>query len=83
MDAEGKITDSVVVDLAVPEIIDFEEYQVKMPIDKKNMHRQHQIKKNEANALWDKVKDEIDENNPFVLNMWHGGKGSGHPQQYG
>ena len=59
IDARGKVADSVVVDLTVPAIVDFGEYRVEMPIDEKDLLEQQQMKKQEANALWDALEEKI------------------------
>jgi len=59
IDARGKVADSVVVDLTVPAIVDFGEYRVEIPIDEKDLLEQQQMKKQEANALWDALEEKI------------------------
>ena len=59
IDARGEVVDSVVVDLTVPAIVDFGESQVEMPIDEKNLLEQQQMKKQEANALWDALEKKV------------------------
>ncbi|KAF5430822.1 Peptidase C39 like family protein [Candidatus Methanophagaceae archaeon] len=59
IDARGEVTDSVVVDLTVPVIVDFKELQVEIPIDEKELLQQQQMKKQEANALWDAIEEKV------------------------
>ena len=59
IDAKGEVADSVVVDLTVPVIVDFKKLQVGIPIDEKELLRQQQMKKQEANALWDAIEEKV------------------------
>lgn len=59
IDARGEVVDSVVVDLTVPVIVDFKELQVEIPVDEKELLQQQQMKKPEANALWDAIEEKV------------------------
>jgi hypothetical protein len=56
INAKGEVTDSAMVDLTVPAIVDLDTPQVEMPINKKDLLEQQQIKRQEANALWDALE---------------------------
>jgi len=61
IDTRGEVVDSVVVDLTVPVIVDFKELQVEIPIDEEDLLQQQQMKKQEANALWDAIEEKVGE----------------------
>jgi hypothetical protein len=59
IDDKGEIVDSVVVDLTVPVIVDLGESRVEIPIDEKDLLEEQQMKRQEANALWDALEDKM------------------------
>ncbi|MEA1945109.1 MAG: hypothetical protein U9N07_07250, partial [Euryarchaeota archaeon] len=59
IDARGEVVDSVVVDLTVPAIVDLGASQVDIPIDEKDLLEQQQMRKQEANALWDALEEKM------------------------
>ena len=59
IDDRGEIVDCVVVDLTVPVIINLDESQVEMPIDEKDLLEQQQMKRQEANALWNALEEKM------------------------
>ena len=59
IDDRGKVADRVVVDLTVPVIVDLGESRVEIPIDEKDLLEEQQMKKQEANALWDVLEEKM------------------------
>jgi peptidase C39-like protein len=59
IDDRDEVVDRVVVDLTVPVIIDLDASQVEMPIDEKDLLEQQQMKREEANALWDALEEKM------------------------
>jgi len=59
IDDRGKVADRVVVDLTVPAIVDLDAPQVEVPIDEKDLLEEQQMKRQEANALWDALEEKM------------------------
>jgi len=59
IDAKGEVKDSVIVDLTSQVIIDFKKPQVEIQINEKDLLQQQQVKKQEANVLWDALEDKM------------------------
>ena len=59
IDDRGEVADRVVVDLTVPAIVDLGESRVEILIDEKDLLEQQQMKRQEANTLWDALEKKM------------------------
>ena len=59
IDAKGEVSNRVVVDMTVPAIVDLDASQVEIPIEEKDLLEEQQMKKQEANALWNALEDKM------------------------
>jgi len=59
LDATGKVKDNVIVDLTVPVVVDSKEQRMEIPIDENDLLQQQQLKKQEANELWDALEKKM------------------------
>jgi len=59
LDATGKVKDNMIVDLTVPVVVDSKEQRMEIPIDENDLLQQQQLKKQEANELWDALEKKM------------------------
>jgi len=59
IDDRGEVVDCVVVDLTVPVIIDLDATPVEVPMDERDLLEKQQMRKQEANALWDALEEKM------------------------
>ena len=64
IDDRGEVVDRVVVDLTVPAIVDLDASQVEMPMGEKDLLEEQQMRKQEANALWDALEEKMKTTSP-------------------
>ncbi|MEA1894690.1 MAG: C39 family peptidase [Euryarchaeota archaeon] len=59
IDDRGEIVDRVVVDLTVPVIVDLDVPRVELPMGEKDLLEKQQMRKQEANTLWDALEEKM------------------------